>query len=296
MKRILLFLLLVCCVKSTYSQKITVESNLIEFDSITGIKLLPYVNVYLNNGSNGTITNSRGYFKLDLASEKQNDTLIFSKIGYEIEKIIVKEITNKIILKRKTTNLPEFEVISSNEKLLLPSKLGIDEKGNAVFFQNVGGELGIKIYNDHNEEKLVSNFNFNVSNNKGYNAPFRVYFYSIKNNFPDTLIYENEILIKANKKNWNKIDISNHKIILQPKQEYLVSIEWIYSNDDFFYWDEKKQKKYKEQMYGPKLKAIQDNDIQHLTYIRKNKGNWSLLKFKHLNGESFNALIFVECL
>ena len=44
---------------------------------------LPFTNVYLKAGNTGAVSNEKGIFKLTIPQDQQNDSLVFSRIGYK---------------------------------------------------------------------------------------------------------------------------------------------------------------------------------------------------------------------
>ena len=73
-------------------------------DSISG-EPIPYVNIWVENETIGTTSETNGSFSLDIKEEK---LLVFSALGYEIKKVSSK--TDLILLKPKVFELNEMEV------------------------------------------------------------------------------------------------------------------------------------------------------------------------------------------
>lgn len=76
-------------------------------------KAIPYANIYLKKSQNGTITDTLGYFKLELPSAI-HDTLVVSCVGYNsyVKPLITKgKVTNlKIVLKESESNLSQVVI------------------------------------------------------------------------------------------------------------------------------------------------------------------------------------------
>jgi len=80
-------------------------------------KPLENVHVYLNNSTNGTITNKKGAFNLKSEIEK-SDTLHFSIIGYSTKKLTFSELqslNNIISLYKKVESLKEVHITANKE-------------------------------------------------------------------------------------------------------------------------------------------------------------------------------------
>ena len=59
-------------------------------------EILPFANVYLQKNYLGTISNKKGEFKITIPSDKKNDSLVISYIGYNSQKISIASIKNPI--------------------------------------------------------------------------------------------------------------------------------------------------------------------------------------------------------
>ena len=98
-----------------YSQSIKINGQVYT----TKNRPLPYVNVYLLNTTEGTMTNEKGEFSF-LTKSKGNMTLIAGMIGYEKYKKRInllnkgKVVNIRIFLKQKAVELPEAVVMGSS--------------------------------------------------------------------------------------------------------------------------------------------------------------------------------------
>lgn len=77
---------------------------------------LPYTHIVYTGTSKGTTADSSGRFLLDLAPSQDNDTLLFSYLGYETLKIRANELSqNAIVYLRPTAlHLAEVQVLSKS--------------------------------------------------------------------------------------------------------------------------------------------------------------------------------------
>lgn len=96
---------------SVYSQeKIYLVSSVM--DSITK-KLVPYCNVYVNNSTIGTITNSDGTFNLSIPEEYSNNGVTISFIGYKSKTISIRQLRDQktILLNEIPAELSEVIIM-----------------------------------------------------------------------------------------------------------------------------------------------------------------------------------------
>ena len=89
------------------------DYNAMVVDAETG-EALPYVNVYAKISQTGTLTNAEGHFRIET---QQNDTLIFSCIGYEPMRVSVKDIKEKVRMSLVSNLLEEVSVKGSDNLL-----------------------------------------------------------------------------------------------------------------------------------------------------------------------------------
>jgi hypothetical protein len=61
---------------------------------ISSGKVLPFANIYINNSSLGTVSNSDGFFIIQIPRERKLDTLEVSHLGYQTQKISIADIVN----------------------------------------------------------------------------------------------------------------------------------------------------------------------------------------------------------
>lgn len=77
---------------------------------------LPFANIFIEGKSIGTISNSQGEFALDLEIANNNDSVIFSYMGYENFKVSTKDIKEfeSIYLQKSLLKLPNVSVYAQN--------------------------------------------------------------------------------------------------------------------------------------------------------------------------------------
>jgi hypothetical protein len=112
MKHLKLYLTFLGLTLSTllFSQTTVVEGYVKEEGSGNPVS---FVHVFFKSLQPGTSTDTTGYFKLKISSEKKSDTLIISSLGYTTKKIMVAPDTHvqlEIFIKPQFTQLQEFEL------------------------------------------------------------------------------------------------------------------------------------------------------------------------------------------
>jgi hypothetical protein len=84
-------------------------------DSAT-MQALPNVNITLKNSLRGTVSNDKGYYIIET---RENDTLIFSMVGYYTESFPVKEIQERMIV-YMTQEAKTLAPVTINSSVLIP--------------------------------------------------------------------------------------------------------------------------------------------------------------------------------
>lgn len=197
---------------------------------------LSYVSIGIQNKGIGTVSDSTGKFSIQIEQEQLNDSLLFSIVGYESKKIAVRDMISAganvvIVLQQKITQLSEITIgqhqvvetvgRQSNSKAVQFSFINKNAKETCL-----GSEIGMKIKPDK-LPAMIQDFNWNLSGNNLASIKFRINVYSLKNNFPDTLITRDEIYVDVTnaKTGWNKIDLTPYQIIV--KDDFVISLEWV---------------------------------------------------------------------
>jgi CarboxypepD_reg-like domain len=202
---------------------------------------LAYVSVGVLNKSEGTLTDSAGNFSFEISQENLEDTLQMSSVGYFPKKIAVKDYikSNATIVKLEIKITELAEVIVTNMKTnteivgrQTSSKLtqvSIHNKTSAA--QTIGSEMGMR-YKTSRINAILKDFNFYISANNFNSIKFRVNIYSVKDELPDTLIYNKQIFATVDnfKTGWTKLDLQQYGI--QVNNDFIVTIQWVESKMD----------------------------------------------------------------
>ncbi|SDS65391.1 CarboxypepD_reg-like domain-containing protein [Gillisia sp. Hel1_33_143] len=207
---------------------------------------LPYVNIGIPNKNFGTVSDENGNFKLKLNSEiEENDTIVFSYIGYNSIKKLVSELkiqTNTLMMTPDDNNLGE---VVFKTKKLKEKRLGRTNKGLGLMHWNfysskekdvddrLSKEVGMNFKLRRNCR--LENFNFAITSNEFKSLKFRINIYDIKNDKPDSLIITENIIFELKDQilGWNSIDLNPYNIYLkQDLEEFVVTIQWVESKKE----------------------------------------------------------------
>lgn len=238
--------ILIICVLSVnavcYSQNKEIKGEVRHFEDN---EPLTYVNIGIANKTVGTVSNKNGLFYLSLNEKvKQNDTVVFSFIGYRTERYLISELNDKnniILLQPENTELDE--VIVSSKKIKLKSKkIGRTSKGLGLTHMNfysyyeedvddrLSKERGMKLKIRRNCH--IKDLNFKITSNDFTSLKFRVNFYKIEDGLPNELLIEKNIVfeVKDNFLGWFEVDLEPYEIYLKEDiEDVAVTIQWLES-------------------------------------------------------------------
>ncbi|KPM30484.1 Putative outer membrane protein [Croceitalea dokdonensis DOKDO 023] len=238
--------ILIICVLSVnavcYSQNKEIKGEVRHFEDN---EPLTYVNIGIANKTVGTVSNKNGLFYLSLNEKvKQNDTVVFSFIGYRTERYLISELNDKnniILLQPENTELDEV-VVSSKKIKLKSKKIGRTSKGLGLTHMNfysyyeedvddrLSKERGMKLKIRRNCH--IKDLNFKITSNDFTSLKFRVNFYKIEDGLPTELLIEKNIVfeVKDNFLGWFEVDLEPYEIYLKEDiEDVAVTIQWLES-------------------------------------------------------------------
>lgn len=225
-----------------YSQNKKIKGEVRHFEDN---EPLTYVNIGIANKTVGTVSNKNGLFYLSLHEKvKQNDTVVFSFIGYRTERYLISELNDKnniILLQPENTELDEV-VLSSKKIKLKSKKIGRTSKGLGLTHMNfysyyekgvddrLSKERGMKL--KIRRDCHIKDLNFKITSNDFTSLKFRVNFYKIEDGLPTKLLIEKNIVfeVKDNFLGWFKVDLEPYEIYLKEDiEDVAVTIQWLES-------------------------------------------------------------------
>lgn len=84
-------------------------------------------------------------------------------------------------------------------------------------------------YKTDRKNAILKDFNFYISANNFNSIKFRVNIYSVKNDMPDTLLYDKQIFATVDnfKTGWTKLDLEQYGI--KVNHDFIITVQWVES-------------------------------------------------------------------
>ncbi len=240
MKRHLLFVLIISF-SNCFSQEL-VKGRLLD-DAGKGIA---YANIGIANSSVGTLSNEDGTFQILISPRHNNDTLLFSALGYERQSIVVRSLAgrNEVVvrLKEKITTLKPVEVSARKGKQKSYSLGNRYTKGGFLYADSVsaGAAMALLIENKYPSYHAELAFPFSLSEislfidkNSIDNFKLRVRFFErdpASGQPSKDLFSENVIVTSSIRKGWIDIDMRPYNLMIT--EPFYLAIEWIMDDRD----------------------------------------------------------------
>lgn len=196
---------------------------------------IAYSRIGILHQNKGIVSDSNGYFRIDLSNLSELDTLVVSAIGFEKMEFLVSQCRTyllnqenlKIELSPKTKELEEVIVVAGKYKIL---QTGNNVKSSMIIagFQNksLGAEMGTILNYNKKKKGLITKLHFNVVANQFDTIKYRVNLYELENGLPGkSLLYEPIYFYGTPSNGVIDIDISEMSIYV--KSDCFVSIELI---------------------------------------------------------------------
>ncbi len=242
---ICLGVLLYCNITSVFSQNTEIVGQIIDKENN---EVLPYSTVEIFSLRKGSIANDSGCFSLSVPISSLKDTIVFSFLGYNKHKTVLNKLSsidnNIIRLEKQSYVLEEVIIIP---KSISVRKLGIVKKKNKGNWHlgNQGDQHAILIKNPFDKTGSLKNVNFYITEKGFSSAPFRVRIYSYDSlkKEPSGDLLNESLIVSFDKetKGWFTVDVSKYNIEF-PKDGLFVAMEWIFTNEDYYYFTSMKTK------------------------------------------------------
>jgi hypothetical protein len=196
---------------------------------------IPYANIGIIGKNIGTASNAAGWFKMELNSIYDKDTLCISSIGYESKKFLVGDLQNntetihqvKIELSPKIYQLAEVIIQPINTEVYTLGNFCESNSayGNAFYSSKLGTEMGVLIKLPHNKNKAyLTNFRFYVGKFTYNEFPVRLNIYNLKNGLPYENILTEPIFIEITSVGEQIINLKPYKIVTN--EDFFISLEY----------------------------------------------------------------------
>jgi hypothetical protein len=194
----------------------------------TSYNTIEFVCVGIIGKDVGTISNEMGFYNLTIPKQYFNDTITFSRIGYQTKFVIAKDLIErkniKTVLIPKNTELGEVLISSKGTKA--------KTKGNtsrsrsfvmAISSGSVGSEVGTVIHLP-NDSVFIKDLNFHILSDKPDSVKFRLNIYGFNKGVGDNIINKSIYFTISNKYIGDfKVDLRKYHLYLSGK--IFISVE-----------------------------------------------------------------------
>jgi hypothetical protein len=286
--------------KALVSGKILIEGKLHKSGTEEPV---PFAGLELKNVRKGTISDLKGYFRMELDGKHINDTILVRSLNFNPIEIPVRNLTFQgthiFYMAEKRYNLPPVDVIAPKTKF---ETWGNQKKmpSGSFYLDTHGQQTALFIPNEERKEAILVTVNFYLSKKGNTDAPFRVHVYLADSlsGKPVTDQLQDIVIIKPNlKKGWYSVNLSRYRIKI-PNNGIFIAIEGIFPGDYDFWYNNNSESSinnmdsetddFEEETisYG---QQIGYNGGINNTWHYSVDGNWFQLKKKR-----FNAMIYAE--
>jgi hypothetical protein len=262
MKRIIMSFFFLINIFVIAQQNIVLSGQI--FDETTG-ESIPYTTIEIFEKEIGTAANSNGIFSLQLPNDFINQTLSISALGYSKKEIQINnefDIKNcSIYLEPQIYTLPEFTFRDLSGQTEQLGNIPVDKEFGGIFSgSSIGKQVAVYMKTQTNYPAIIKSVSFHIEKKtrgfKRANTPFRIRIYgvdTISRGPGQDLIIEDLIVSGPKKGGWFTVDVSSYQIPV-PENGFFVAMEWIYTDDKYFYtYINKYNNNMKETKYGQSL-------------------------------------------
>lgn len=194
-----------------------------------------FANIGIIGKNIGTVSDATGWFKIELNSKFDNDTLCISCIGYAMRTYLIRDFKDNI---RKADQV-KIELLPKSYQLEEVIIQPIDTKtytlgnfcesnspyGNAFYSDILGTEMGVIINLPRKKNKAyLKNFRFYVGEFTFDKFPVRLNIYNLKNDQPYENILAEPIFIEITSEGEYIIDLEKYNIITDG--DFFISLEY----------------------------------------------------------------------
>ena len=197
-------------------------------DSISG-EPIPFVNIWVENETIGTTSETNGSFSLDIKEEKM---LVFSALGYEVKKASSK--SEVILLKSKVFELKE--VVIEQPKFKKEIEVGnYETSGFRIGLGNINSAVYFKPYDEMITHPFLKEIKF-LTKSDIENAKIRIKILSVNaDNTPGESLIDDEIIVSVKKgKSKNTVDLTGYRFKI-PLIGFFISFEKLLIEENKYY-------------------------------------------------------------
>lgn len=202
---------------------------------------LPYCSIGIKDSELGTISDENGNYEITIPDSIDNE-IVFSAIGY-FDKIQTKNdlaANSNVILEYNSTIL---ETAVVNSKKMKEKTIGQKSKPmltfSKMFDENLPAVEQGNIFNIYQKTKLKS-YNFHIIPSSKYEEiTLKVNIYEVKDDLPQKLILDENIIYKTTSTGWQKIDLSEYGLVFNDLNQIAVTLQLVdykpLENHDFVF-------------------------------------------------------------
>ncbi len=223
--RLVILMLLLCC------QQVLGQAINGTVYNAGNQKPVEFVNIGIPGKNIGTVSDPTGHFQLAISNEFDNDTLVFSCIGFQAYKVKVSDLkmakTQNVQLHEKTTQLTEVLI---KPRKFAERRLGVTAKGTKMTAgfkdNNLGYECGIMMHN--RKTAFLKEVNVNIAQSLYDSIHYRLNVYRIGKGKTFENVLDSPIYVKLGKSEIkDKISINLEHLNLVLEGDFLVTLEHI---------------------------------------------------------------------
>jgi hypothetical protein len=191
---------------------------------------LPFVNIGIVDKNKGTVSTDKGEFQINITNLDKSEILRFSSVGYETYDIKVNDLMTLTSQKQHitlTSKMYKIDEVLIEAKPIRTYFIGSKKSGKTSWaWYNLmnGAEIGRFVKN--RDEIIIHDFYFHIRETNCDSILYRVKFYSIDGELPDTITNSKELFFTSTKTNgWENINLRNYRIKI--KDDFIVTLETI---------------------------------------------------------------------
>lgn len=214
-------------------------SYLLFAENISGIvtdtktaKPIEFVSVGFINKNLGSVTDEKGFYEFSAENLSDNDTILFSMIGYASKMMKYADVKNKIqggklnmSLAPQDVQLPTVEIRAKDTKYATLGHKGSDNISAGFHSNALGTELAMKM-NVKGSYNVLKKLKIHIANSELDSLAFRVNIYDLKKGIPNNNILKRNIVVRTNQKKGEVVvDLTPYNIVVT--QDFAIGLEWI---------------------------------------------------------------------
>lgn len=201
---------------------------------------IPYASISLFGTPKGTISDFKGVYEWELSSRYMNDTALISSLGFEREKICLRDLKSSMTEPIYLDLAPlEIEAVEVHQKIYQIKNLGnkANRANGSIYIDTHGQQTGLLIRNEKAQPGWLNSVSYYLSAEGNTNAPYRIRIYAI-DSLSGLPTYDliNEIIVAKPQvgEGWHSTDLSRHHIEVS-ETGLFVALEGIFPNDYVYY-------------------------------------------------------------